>query len=111
MCQDCEFHAPGDTISLDAPVVNEDGDEVTLADTLMDPDSLFVSAMCDREELSQLLARLDELMPEAREIGRLRQKGWTDEAIANALKVKRTTFLSRLKKAQEKLASEFPDRF
>jgi DNA-directed RNA polymerase specialized sigma24 family protein len=111
MCQDCEFHAPGDTISLDAPVTNEDGDEVTLADTLMDPDSLFVSAMCDREELSQLLARLDELMPEAREIGRLRQKGWTDEAIANALKVKRTTFLSRLKKAQEKLASEFPDRF
>ena len=111
MCKDCEFHAPGDTISLYAPVTNEDGDEVTLADTLMDPDSLFVSAMCDREELSQLLARLDELMPEAREIGRLRQKGWTDEAIANALKVKRTTFLSRLKKVQETLASEFPDCF
>ena len=111
MCQDCEYRASGDTISLDAPVANEDGDEVTLVDTLMDPNSLFVSAMCDREELRQLLARLDELMPEAREIGRLRQKGWTDEAIANALKVKRTTFLSRLKKAQEKLASEFPDRF
>ena len=111
MCQDCEFHAPGDTISLDAPVSNEDGDEVTLADTLMDPNSLFVSAMCDREELRLLLARLDELMPEAREIGRLRQKGWTDEAISDTLKIKRTTFLSRLKKAQEKLASEFPDCF
>ena len=111
MCQDCEYRASGDTISLDAPVANEDGDEVTLADTLMDPNSLFVSAMCDREELRLLLARLDELMPEAREIGRLRQKGWTDEAISDTLKIKRTTFLSRLKKAQEKLASEFPDCF
>ena len=26
MCQDCEFHTPGDTISLDAPVANKDGD-------------------------------------------------------------------------------------
>ncbi len=111
MCQDCEYRASGDTISLDAPVANEDGDEVTLADTLMDPASLFVSAMCEKEELRQLLARLDELMPEAREIGRLRQKGWTDEAIGDALKIKRTTFLSRLKRAQEKLASEFPDCF
>lgn len=38
MCQDCEYRASGDTIFLDAPVANEDGDEVTLADTLMDPD-------------------------------------------------------------------------
>ena len=111
MCQDCEYRASGDTISLDATITNEDGDEVTLADTLMDLSSLFVSAMCDKEELRQLLARLDELMPEAREIGRLRQKGWTDDAIGNALKIKRTTFLSCLKKAQEKLASEFPDCF
>ena len=35
----------------------------------------------------------------------------TDEAISDTLKIKRTTFLSRLKKAQEKLASEFPDCF
>ena len=111
MCQDCEYRASGDTVSLDAPITNEDGDEVTLADTLMDPDSLFVSAMCDQEELRQLLARLDELMPEAREIGRLRQKGLTDSAIADSIGVKRTTFLSRLKKAREQLASEFPDLF
>lgn len=36
MCQDCEFHAPGDTLSLDMPVANEEGDEVTLLDTLVD---------------------------------------------------------------------------
>ena len=28
MCQDCEYRASGDAISLDAPVTNEDGDEV-----------------------------------------------------------------------------------
>ena len=58
-----------------------------------------------------LFARLEELMPEAREIGLLRQKGMTDSAIANTIGVIRTTFLSRLKKAKEQLASEFPDRF
>lgn len=51
MCQDCEFHAAGDTISLDAPVANDDGDEVSLGDTLMDPDSLFDSILCDKAEM------------------------------------------------------------
>lgn len=50
-------------------------------------------------------------MPEAMEIGLLRQKGLTDSAIADSIGVKRTTFLSRLKKAREQLASEFPDLF
>ena len=111
MCQDCEFHAAGYTISLDAPVANDDGDEVSLGDTLMDPDSLFDSILCDKAEMDMLFARLEELMPEAMEIGLLRQKGLTDSAIADSIGVKRTTFLSRLKKAREQLASEFPDLF
>lgn len=111
MCQDCEFHAAGVTISLDAPVANDDGDEVSLGDTLMDPASLFDSILCDKAEMDMLFARLEELMPEARKIGLLRQKGMTDSAIANTIGVIRTTFLSRLKKAKEQLASEFPDRF
>ena len=61
--------------------------------------------------MDMLFARLEELMPEAREIGLLRQKGLTDSAIADSIGVKRTTFLSRLKKAREQLASEFPDLF
>lgn len=62
MCQDCEFHAAGDTISLDAPVANDDGDEVSLGDTLMDPDSLFDSILCDKAEMDMLFARLEELI-------------------------------------------------
>ena len=111
MCQDCEFHAPGDTLSLDMPVSNEDGDEATLLDILVDPAPTIESVICDKAELDQLFVRLNELMPEAVEIGRLRQDGLSDEAIAKMIGIKRTTFLSRLKKAKEQLAAEFPDRF
>jgi DNA-directed RNA polymerase specialized sigma24 family protein len=111
MCQDCEFHAPGDTLSLDMPVSNEDGDEVTLLDTLVDPPPTIESVICDKAELDQLFERLNELMPEAVQIGKLRQEGLSDAAIAEIIGIKRTTFLSRLKKAKEQLATEFPDRF
>ena len=111
MCQDCEVHAPGDTLSLDMPVANEEGDEVTLLDTLVDPAPTIESVISDKAELDQLFACLNELMPEAVEIGKLRQDGLSDEAIAKIIGIKRTTFLSRLKKAKEQLASEFPDRF
>ena len=111
MCQDCEFHAPGDTLSLNMPVANEDGDEVTLLDTLIDPAPTIESVICDKVELDQLFKRLNELIPEAVQIGQLRQDGLSDEAIAEIIGIKRTTFLSRLKKAKEQLATEFPDRF
>lgn len=111
MCQDCEFHAPGDTLSLDMLVSNEDGDEVTLLDTLVDTAPTIESVICDKAELDQLFERLNELMPEAVQIGKLRQDGLSDEAIAEIIGIKRTTFLSRLKKAKEQLATEFPDRF
>jgi DNA-directed RNA polymerase specialized sigma24 family protein len=93
------------------PVPNENGDEVTLLDTLVDPAPTIESIICDKAELDQLFARLNELMPEAVQIGKLRQDGLSDEAIAKIIGIKRTTFLSRLKKAREQLATEFPDRF
>ena len=111
LCDDCEFHAPGDMLSLDKPVSNDDGDEVTLLDTLVDPAPSIESVLCDKAELDQLFARLNELMPEAQDIGKLRQKGLTDEAIAKVIGIKRTTFRSRLEKVKKQLASEYPDRF
>ena len=111
MCQDCEFHAPGDTLSLDTPIANDNGDDVSLLDILEDPAPSIESAFCDMAELDQLFQHLNELMPEAIQIGQLRQEGLSDEAIAKVIGIKRTTFLSRLKKAKEQLVSEFPDRF
>lgn len=43
--------------------------------------------------------------------GELREEGLSDEAIADIVGIKRTTFLSRLKKVEEKLSQEFPDWF
>ena len=59
--------------------------------------------------LTQLLKRLQELMPEAIQIGKLREDGLSDEAIADIIGIKRTTFRSRLEKAREKLCEEFPE--
>ena len=111
MCDDCEYHAPGDILSLDMPTSNDDGDEVTLLDMLEDPAPSIEEVICDKAELDQLYERLNQLMPEAVEIGRLRQKGLTDAAIAKIVGIKRTTFRSRLEKAKAQLAAEYPDRF
>lgn len=110
MCDDCEFHAAGDILSLDMPISNEDGDEISLMDTLVDPSPLIEDVICDKAELDQLFSRLQELMPEAIQIGQLRQEGKTDEAISEIIGIARTTFRSRLTKAKEQLAKEFPGR-
>ncbi len=71
----------------------------------------LLCSLCDKVALEKLLARLEELMPEAIKIGQLRQAGLSDAAIAEAIGIKRTTFISRLKKARKQLAAEFPDIF
>ena len=110
-CFNCEFQRAGDMISLDYTTENDDGDVCSLMDSLVDPAPSVESVICDKAELDQLFKRLNELMPEAREIGLLRQKGLTDSAIADIIGIRRTTFHSRLKKAREQLAFEFPDCF
>ena len=111
MCDDCEFHAAGDVLSLDKPISTEADDDVSLLNTLTDPSLSIEDVICDKAELDQLFKRLNEIMPEAAEIGRLRMKKLSDETIAEIIGIKRTTFLSRLKKATEKLSAEFPERF
>ena len=107
----CEFRCVGDILSLDYTVENEDGDACSPLDNLADPTPSIEEIICDKAELDQLFARLNELMPEAVRIGKLRQDGLSDEAIAEIIGIKRTTFLSRLKKVKKQLATEFPDRF
>ena len=110
-CLTCEFSRAGDHISLDYTTENEDGDTCSPLDALADTAPSIEDVICDKAELDQLFARLNELMPEAQDIGKLRQKGLTDEAIAEVIGIKRTTFRSRLAKAKKQLAAEFPDRF
>lgn len=97
--------------SLDYTVESKDGDTYSPIDQIYDPSPSIESVVCDKVELDRLFARLNELMPEAIEIGRLRQQGLSDSAIADALGIKRTTFLSRLKKVKALLVDEYPDFF
>ena len=110
-CLVCEFRRAGDMHSLDFTVENEDGDICSPLDAIPDPASSIEEVICDKAELDHLFDRLNELMPEAVQIGKLRQGGLTDEAIAKIVGIKRTTFRSRLDKAKAQLAVEFPDRF
>jgi DNA-directed RNA polymerase specialized sigma24 family protein len=106
-CLDCEFHN-NTTVSLDDPLPDGEG---TLADYVPDDAPLIEEVLSEKAELDQLFERLQELMPEAKRIGELREEGLSDEAIADTIGIKRTTFLSRLKKAEGKLSQEFPDWF
>ena len=53
MCEDCEFHAPGDTLSLDATTTNENGDETCLLDSIASPESDPIDIILDRPKLSR----------------------------------------------------------
>lgn len=110
-CYNCEFRKAGDTLSLDYQTENEDGDTCSPIDALSDNAPSVEEIICDQIELEQLFERLEQIMPEALTIGKLRQEGMSDETIARVIGIKRTTFRSRLEKAKERLASEFPDRF
>lgn len=109
-CWSCPHHSEGDSVSLDKPIGGDDG-VTTFADCLEDNAPLIESIISDQDELSQLLIRLAEIMPEAKEIGELRMSGLTDSDISTALGIPRSTFLSRIKKAAKVLSEEFPNYF
>ena len=111
MCEDCEFHAPGDMLSLDATETDAEGGEFSLLDCFASPESVLNEIILDQVLMKQLLKRLEELMPEAIEIGKLRQEGLSDEAIADIIGIKRTTFLSRLKEVKSILREEYGEDF
>ena len=110
-CFTCEFHRAGDMLSLNYDNENEDGDTCSPLDTVAEAAPLLDEIVSATATLQQLFERLRELMPEAEEIGRLRMAGLSDDAIADAIGIKRTTFRSRLKKAKEMLAPDYPDFF
>ncbi len=110
-CFNCEFRRGGGMLSLDFSSGNEDGDTCTPLDSIPDKSPLLDEIICNRATLEQLFKRLQDLMPEAEKIARLRLQNMSDKAIADLLGVKRTTFRSRLSKAKEILAAEYPDFF
>lgn len=115
-CCTCPHRTSGDLSSLDDNYTDEEGNETPWLDRLQEkmPD-LQTPRLDDQVSevlyMREILDRLCEIMPQAIEIGRLRQDGYTDVAISKMLGVKNTTFISRLKKAQKALQKEFPEFF
>lgn len=104
-CDACPYHKSED-VSLEMSV--GDSGELTLSDVLtdnQDHESVFV----EKIYAQNILARLDEIMPQAREIGNLRIKGISDRAIAQRLGISRTSMYRLLAKAQAELLNEFEE--
>ncbi len=106
-CLACEFRRAGDILSLDHDLAGDTGG-LTMFDAIADPTPLIENTIANYEELSELLHRLAEMMPEAIKIGLLREQGLSESAIAAELGIPRTTLRSRLSKAREQLKPEFP---
>jgi len=115
-CYTCPYHTPGDTSSLDCGLTDEEGNEMNWLDHLQEtmPDLQepsvedYVASCID---LKCVLIRLNEIMPQAIEIGKLRQMGLSEDDIAAHIGTPRKTFAYRLKKARQLLEKEFPEFF
>lgn len=97
-CIGCEYHAAGDTLSLDVP--NPDGNG-SMYDYIPDENPSMEDVIADRQLLEQLFARLRELDPEADIIIQLWQdhpEGISDRAIARELGCPQKTFADQMKK-------------
>ena len=109
-CQTCPFRR-NDVFSLDKPLETAEGEEMSLLESIPDESPLISDIIANKEHLNLLFRRLNEIMPEAIEIGRLRQIGLNDSDIAARIGKPRTTLLSRLQKARKILEPEFPEFF
>ena len=65
-CAVCGYRAAGNTLSLDAPMENVNGDEMCLGDTISDPDAAFADIVLDSMFLEQLLDELAERNPDGK---------------------------------------------
>ena len=115
-CFNCPYHTSGDMSSLDRGRVDDEGEEMNWLDHLQEemPDLQEPSPadyVTDTIYMRQILDRLCEIMPQAIEIGRLRQQGLSEDAIADQIGTGRKTYAYRIKKAAELLKNEFPDFF
>lgn len=105
ICDGCPFQKDLE-VSIDSTIKCTDG--LTLGDILtdgIDQESVCVEKMyCE-----DVLKRLDEIMPLARQIGVLRMQGKSDREIARALGISKTSMYRMLEKAQKILLSEFEE--
>ena len=102
-CLVCPWHTAGRIWSLDR-------DREILGDRdsgAPDPADIVADEMI----LQRLLQRLEELCPGACHVGELQVEGRSERSALEGLDISRTTYRSRLKRAEEILRDEFGDIF
>ena len=110
-CVTCPFRRAGDSLSLNYMVKDEEGNEHPWLDDLTGDENLLEEIISDGIELQRIFARIQELMPEAIEIGKYRLDGLSDIRIAELIGIKNTTTRSRLEKMKQTILAEFSDFF
>lgn len=109
LCHECIYSEPNEITETDA--FPSHGREEPFFNQVSDASPIAEEMVNDAEELSILFARLEKLIPQARQIARMKSEGMTVEQISGVIGIPRTTLLSRMKKAAEILSHEFPERF
>ena len=110
-CETCPFRRAGDSLSLNYTVTDEDGNEKSWMDDLADDNALFEDIVSDEIELKRLFSRITELMPQAIEVGILRQSGLNERKIEQQTGVPRKTTSDRIKRLKKIIEKEFPEFF
>lgn len=103
ICEDCP-HFKESEVSWNTKVGNSE--ELTLGEAL--PDGVDHEEKCvDKMHYADVMKRLDEIIPFARQVGVLRLQGKSDREIAATLGLSRTSMYRKLDKAKAILLSEF----
>lgn len=104
-CEGCMYQIKRE-VSIYAPAKRNS--TLTLEECIadeIDPEKRIVVGM----DLAQILLRLDELMPEARIIGRLRLEGKSEDEIAEAVGMSRCNIYRKIQKVYLILSNEFEE--
>ena len=99
-CDLCEYHAAGDTLSLDVPTENGNAN---MYDTIPDTAPTMEDVLSDAMLLEQLIARFRELDPDADRIIELLGDELSDRKIAEQLGRPQRTFADQMKKIRIEL--------
>ena len=98
-CDLCDYCVREQLLSLDMEIENH-GNHFT-------DDASTEEILMDKLLFAKLLARLEVLMPEAIEVGRLILDGESERSSLERLGMTRSTYRSRLKKVKKQLSDEF----
>lgn len=105
-CGICEFQAAGDMLSLDYVTEGNEGEGVTMGDSLVDTSVLIEDIIADAIQFEELAKALEELSPEAQQICQLYKGGMSERQIADFLGIPRSTF----KRQWDRIKAQLHDR-